>query len=695
MSLATTTFRLLILYETESEAQRLISMFQAAGRPCRAQYVKDIKALNHLLEDQSWDLLIAHDATTNVSPSDAIKTINRLNLDLPALFLTDDDSSQAIIDGMKLGACDVMRVDEDQHLLLAVNRELGNREMRQDTRRALRKLKDTEKRNQQLLDSSRDGIAFVQDGMYLYANDSFAELFGYDDKDEIECMPIMDMIKGDDHDDVKRRLKEFTLQPDAISNHMSFCAKLENGNEKKLNVNLYIAQYDDESCLQFVLPAKLQNNEQLEAELETVKQTESSTGLYNKEFMLNAIDRHIDQAQMGDRNSLLSYIEIDNIESIQDTIGLANMNEVFGTVAERLKDEYPEDAELSKFNDDTFIVLSGNTSIESVIASANIILEKISGRLLDINNKTAKITLSIGIAPINDTTTDVQAIIKNAQKAIEQVRSQNELPGVGNDVHVFQQSGSEAKIIISTIQKALANNQFKLLFQPIISLRGDDVEQYEVLLRMIDDDGEEISPDNFLQTAASINACDKIDRWVILETIKTLSQHRKKGHNTRVIVNLSSSSSCDETLVPWLKVAFKAAQLPPEVITFQLKELDVTQHLNATRLFVEGIHALNSTFCISRFGCVMEPMATLNHLPVDYIKLDGSFTQELQDNPEKDEALKIIMTELSERQKITIVPLVENASILSKLWQLGVHYIQGYYLQHPANGMDYDFDLDD
>lgn len=689
-----TTCRLLILYESPTEAERLISMFQASGKPCRAQHVVDTQVLNKLLEDQTWDLMIAHDETENISPAETIKTINRLNLDLPLLFLTDDDSATAVVDGMKLGAVDVLKVDQDQHLLLVVDRELNNRGKRQDERRALRKVSELEKRNQALLDSSRDGIAFVQDGMYLYANDSFSEFFGYEQKDEIECMPIMDMIKPSDHDLVKRRLKEFSLQPDATSNQLSFCAQLENGDEKTLNVELHIAQYDDESCLQFVLPAKMQNTERLEAELETAKQMDSVTGLYNKQYMLEAIDRHIDNAQHGDRNSLLSYIEIDNIEKVQDIIGLASMNHIFLTLAEKLKQYYPDDGELSKFNDDTFVVLCGNTSIESVIANANNLLEDVNQYLFDINNKTTKITLSIGIAPINDTITDVQTVIKHAQKAIEQVRTQNELSGVGNDVHVYQQSGNEAKVIISTIQKALANDQFKLLFQPIISLRGDDVEQYEVLLRMIDDDGEEISPDNFLQTAASINACDKIDRWVIMETIKVLSEHRKKGHNTRVIINLSSSSSCDDTLVPWLKVAFKAAQLPPEMVTFQLKELDVTQHLNATKQFVAGIHELNSTFCISRFGCVTNPMSTLDEITVDYVKLDGSFTQELQDNPDRDDALKSLMAELSERQKISIVPLVENASILSKLWQMGAHYIQGYYLQYPAQGMDYDFDID-
>ncbi len=690
MSSKASTFRVIILYESAAEAERLTSMFQSSGKPCRAQHVQDESVLAKLLEDQSWDLIIAHDATESINPGNAIKTIHKYNLDIPVILLSDEGASTDVIEGMKLGAADVVKVDDDQHLLLVVDRELNNRSMRQETRRALRKLKEVERRNQQLLDNSRDGIAFVQDGMYLYANDSFAELFGYEDKDEIECMPIMDMIKPEDHEKVKRKLKEFSLQQDSQNNRLSFIAKLSNNEERTMNVELNIANYDDESCLQFVLPAKLQNTELLEAELESVKQLDNVTGLYNKQYILEAIDKSISE----ERHCLLSFIDIDNFMAIQDNLGHAISDQLLLQVGKMITDIYSDEAQIAHFGEDTFVVLNPNSSIETNIVKANELVSRVNSHIFDVNNKTTKMTLSIGVAPINDTITDAQMAINHARKAVEQVRSQNKLPGVGNDVHVYQQGGEETKVIISTIQKALANEQFKLLFQPIISLRGDDVEQYEVLLRMINDHGEEISPDNFLKTAASINACDKIDRWVILEAIKSLSEHRKKGNNTRIIINLSSSSSCDESLIPWLKVAFKAAQLPADSVIFQLHELDVSQHLNATRKFVQGIHEMNSAFCISRFGCALEPMSVLNHVPVDYVKLDGSFTQELQDNPEKDDALKALMSELTEKQKITIVPLVENASILSKLWQMGVDYIQGYYLQQPANGMNYDFDIE-
>src|SRR5690554_1457034 len=183
---ANDTVRLLILNDSRSEAERLISMLHNAGRPTRAQHVTSEEALAKLLQEQAWDLLIGHDQTGNVTPAMALKQIRRLNRDVPVILLTDDDTGAAVVDGLKLGAHDVVPLDQDQHLLQVIQRELSNREQRKARRLAERRFREAERRSQQLLDSSRDAIAYVQDGLYLYANESFAELFGYDDRDRSE-----------------------------------------------------------------------------------------------------------------------------------------------------------------------------------------------------------------------------------------------------------------------------------------------------------------------------------------------------------------------------------------------------------------------------------------------------------------------------------------------------------------------------
>ncbi|HSX83801.1 MAG TPA: EAL domain-containing protein, partial [Cellvibrio sp.] len=658
-------------------------------------HVESEDALVKLLEEQTWDLLIAHDQTTNVTPQTAIKHIRRLNKDVPVI-LQNDDEFLAVIDGMKLGAADVVRLDDDQHLLLVMQREMNNREERQAKRLADRRFREAERRSQQLLDSSRDAIAYVQDGLYLYANQSFAELFGYEDKDDIDCMPIMDMVDDKDQDTLKTFLKDFTFKGlDAESTKLAFRGLKQDGTAAPISLEVSHVTYDEEPCIQFLARANRVdlNNDVLEAQIKQIKWQDVVTGLYNRQYMIDHLEKIIDNVTEKDNLSLL-YIDIDNfIERAQSTLGVAAADMALSDLASLLREKNNTTDIIARFGDTAFTVLVPNIRADAAVNRAKQLCKAIEEHIIDIDNKTLQLTASIGVSLINDNTTNANKVIEQAINAMEKVRSGN-----GNSAQLFEPEMSaderDQKNIASDLQHALDNDRFRLLFQPIISLRGSEEEYYEVYLRMINDNNEEISPSRFIETASSIGASIKIDRWVILESIKMLSQHRAKGNKTKLILNLSKDSLCDESLVPWLGVAFKAAKLSSDAIVFQTNEVDVTNHLNAAKAFAEGLQKLKTVMSISNFGCSLNPFNTLKHVPASIIKIDGSFTMDIQNNKESPETLIHLIEQLHGENKITIVPFVENASVLSTLWQAGAHYIQGHYLQEPTQNMSYDFNME-
>lgn len=692
---ANDTIRLLILNNSRPEAERLISMLHNAGRPSRAQHVESEEALVKLLEEQTWDLLIAHDQTTNVTPQTAIKHIRRLNKDVPVI-LQNDDEFLAVVEGMKLGAADVVRLDDDQHLLLVMQREMNNREERQAKRLADRRFREAERRSQQLLDSSRDAIAYVQDGLYLYANQSFAELFGYEDKDDIDCMPIMDMVDDKDQDTLKTFLKDFTFKGlDAESTKLAFRGLKQDGTATPISLEVSHVTYDEEPCIQFLARANRVdlNNDVLEAQIKQIKWQDVVTGLYNRQYMIDHLEKIIDNVSEKDNLSLL-YIDIDNfIERAQSTLGVAAADMALSDLASLLREKNNTTDIIARFGDTAFTVLVPNIRADAAVNRAKQLCKAIEEHIIDIDNKTLQLTASIGVSLINDNTTNANKVIEQAINAMEKVRGAN-----GNNAQLFEPEMSaderDQKNIASDLQHALDNDRFRLLFQPIISLRGSEEEYYEVYLRMLNDNNEEISPSRFIETASSIGASIKIDRWVILESIKMLSQHRAKGNKTKLILNLSKDSLCDESLVPWLGVAFKAAKLSSDAIVFQANEVDVTNHLNAAKSFAEGLQKLKTFMSISNFGCSLNPFNTLKHVPASIVKIDGSFTMDIQNNKESPETLIHLIEQLHGENKITIVPFVENASVLSTLWQAGAHYIQGHYLQEPTQNMSYDFNME-
>ncbi len=695
MNAAIVPFRLLIINDSQQEAQRLTSMFQNAGKPCRAQHIDSEEAFNKILEEQSWDLAIAHSDSKSLTPAEAIRAVRKYNHDLPLIILAEDDGDRSVVDGMKLGACDVVKLDDDQHLLLVVNRELENRQQRKNTRAAERKVKEMEQRNHQLLDSSKDGIAFMQDGMYVYANDSFAEMCGYDNRSDIEYMPIMDMIDAEDQERVKSSLKNFSLQKEpSPDDRLSFQIKTASGEMKKIDAELQLSKYEEESCIQFTLPANFAGNEALEAEIASIKHTDSLTGLCNKTHLNQKLGQLVNNAADGEAAHAFFYIDIDQFEEkVENRVGIDGADEVLTAVCDILKSHSQPDDILARLSDHVFAIITNEVHLEKLLNTGSVLCESIREHFFEVKSNTLRLTASIGIAMINETSIDAQSVIKQASQAIDNLRHKQDSE-VGDGANLFQTIEDDHTVLVSSLQKALNNNDFKLLFQPIISLRGDETERYEVLLRMLDENGEEVSPNNFLQTAESMKIITKIDRWVILESIKHLSNHNKKNGHAQLLVNISHNTLCDETVIPWLKVAFKAAKVDPKSIIFQARETEIIEHLTSSKKFIEEAASMGIGFCINQFGCALDPFSLLEHIEVEHIKIDGSFSMDIQENPDNTEAIEQLLKELHNRSKVTIIPLVENASILSKLWKMGVHCIQGYYLQPPSMAMDYEFGVE-
>lgn len=696
----TETIRLLILNDSRDEAERLISMLRNAGRPSRAQFVENEESLVKLLQEQTWDLLIGLDNTASVPLASAIKSIRRLNKDVPVILQTEDneDAARAIIDGMKLGAADVVKLDDDQHLLLIIQRELAAREQRQQRRLADRRYKDAERRSQQLLDSSRDAIAYVQDGLFLYANDSFAELFGYQERDDIECMPVIDMVATSDQARTKEFLKTLTLeQAEADNLRFSFAALKADDTEQPLTIEVNHASYDEEPCIEFIVRANQANNEELEAQIHQIKHQDLVTGLYNRAYLVDELEKAVSHATQKHASHSLLFIEVDQFsERVQNEFGVAGSDTVLSDVAHFLQEHVSEHDTLVRFGDDDFIILRYNTSATSALTQGEELCNQFRDHIVEVDDKTLQLTISVGVAMISEAINSGEEVISQAMQAIDAILASTK--GEGNSVKLYEPDENDRDDgntdIVTVLKKAMSENRFRLLFQPVISLRGSDEEYYEVLLRMVDENGEEIRPNHFLEAASGLGAMKKIDRWVLLESIKVLAEHRNRGNKTKLIVNIDSQSLQDQSLVDWLKTAFKAAKLSTDSLVIQANEIDITSHLNAAKSFSEGLAQIHCPMAISKFGCSLNPFSTLNHVKADFVKVDGSFTLDIQNSNEGPETLIKLVQELHEKEKVTIVPFVENASVLSTLWQSGVHYIQGHYLQAPSQDLSYDFAMD-
>lgn len=684
MAIEKKTIRLLILEDSQNEAERLVSLFRNAGRATRVHRLTSSDDLATALQ-QSWDLLIAAPSSENLDPSEAVNAIRRQAKDIPLIQLTADNDPDAITEALALGAQDALPQGEDERLILVANRELANLEERRGRRTAEIALREAEKRCQLLLDSSVDAITYVHDGMHIYANRAYLKMFDYEDADELEGMPMIDLIASCDHGNFKDFLKNYQS---VEGNAELTCSGVKaNGQTFQARMSFSPATYDGEPCIQVVIRAESANAE-LEEKLREISSQDLVTGLFNRSHFIELMDAAAERAVNAGQPATLSYIRVDRYSNLLAETGLAGIDLLLTDLANLLREHFHDDALLARFGDDVFAVLQPAKTPEQAQGELAALLKKVEGHMFDVSGRTVQTSLSIGVAGLNEKTPKAQEVIDRAHRCADEL-------GDGNALKLFNPAQELAAAanrgnIVAMVQQALENNSFRLLFQPIISLRGDSSEHYEVLLRLLNPQGTEVPPGEFLEAAREAGLAEKIDRWVILNSIKLLADHRAKGHNTCLFVHLSNSSVQDQTLLPWLSVALKAARLPSDALVFQLSEPDATTYLKQAKALTQGLAELHCKVALSQFGCALNPFNTLKHLNVDFVKVDGSFSQDLT-NADNQEALKTLLSSLHAQAKLTIVPFVESASVLATLWQAGVNYIQGYYLQGPSQSMDYDF----
>ena len=467
--------------------------------------------------------------------------------------------------------------------------------------------------------------------------------------------------------------------------------------EFPITMSLSSANYADESCTQIVIRAKSDSSD-LEAKLKEISSRDLLTGLYNKPYFMSSLESAVDRAVLKGNFSAAMYINIDRFGKVKSQVGINNADSVLCSVSDYLKSEVLEGDTLARVGEDIFAWLRPNISAEQALVMAEKCRDKIEHLVIDASSQTVTITASIGISLINDSCSDPSDILQRAHQAADLVRHDNGHEK-GNSIHLYiaeevapdnSEEGIEQQVIT-----ALKTSSFNLLFQPLINLKGDEQEHYETLLRLPQSNGEELSAGEFLNSfAISEDLKRKIDRWVILHSTKLLSEHRQQNMNTRLFVNLSAASLLDDTLSSWIGVALKAAKLDSDSVIFQFNEEDATKFLTQAQKFTADLKAKGYFCALSRFGCSLKPFQTLKHLSLDYIKVDGSFTHELN-QPEALATLKQMLADLHEQELKTIVPLVESASAVASLWQLGTHFIQGYYVQAPQAGMIYNFSDDD
>ena len=417
-------------------------------------------------------------------------------------------------------------------------------------------------------------------------------------------------------------------------------------------------------------------------QLEYLAQHDTLTGLHNRHYFEHELTEIVEQAKRGKLSYAMLYIDLDQFKAVNDTAGHSVGDNLLTEVSYLFSSRLRRGDTLARLGGDEFGVLILNVNKKQVQEVANSYLQAISDFRFKWKDKEFDINSSIGITIINKDTNTAAEAFRQADVAcyIAKQSGRNRLHTyTKNDDKQVQQLGEVS--LISKINNALIDNNFSLHLQPIVDKNEKELNYYEVLIRLKDEDNT-ITPNIFIPVAERYAIMPKIDKWVIEHVIKFLEQDKYANH--KFSINLSGASFEDKNLIEFLSKKFKNNRKLAESIIFEVTETSAVTHIESAGDFMRILLEYGVRFALDDFGTGFSSFAYLKHFPVDLIKIDGVFVKDIVNDPADQAMVRSINHIAHSLNKKTIAEYVENEDIMKILKEIGVDYFQGYYIGKPA-----------
>lgn len=411
------------------------------------------------------------------------------------------------------------------------------------------------------------------------------------------------------------------------------------------------------------------------------------TGLMNRSEFHKQLHQALAACQRDQSSHALCYLDLDQFKVINDTCGHFAGDEVLCQIAALLEDEIGKQDVVARLGGDEFGVLLRNCSLDSARRVAEALRRSISGQRFEWSGKSFNLSASIGLVPITDGNLNSAEIMSRADTSCFEAKDD------GRDrVRVFREDDlvlanrhGEMQWV-AEIHRALDENRFMLYYQSIQPLDKSIQEghHYELLVRMLDEDGNMVPPGLFLPAAERYSLSNRIDAWVVDAAFEWLEQNPAHVDNLESCsINLSGLSVGNPQFLEYLVEKCRNSHIPPEKLCFEITETAAISNLGLATRFIRRLRQQGCRFALDDFGSGLSSFAYLKNLPVDYLKIDGVFIRELASDAIDQAAVRSINEIGHVMGKKTIAEFVEDDIVIQKLREIGVDYAQGFGIAKP------------
>lgn len=687
----TAPLRILLVEDNDDDAQLLLVRLRRAGYTLDYVRVDNADDLKKALQDHDWQIVVSDYAMPGFSGLEALRILREGDRNTPFILVSGTVGEEIAVEAMRSGANDYIMKDNLTRLVPAIDRELREVRERSDRRRAEDALYQERERALVTLHSIGDGVITTDaDGRVDYLNPVAERVTGWS-SNEAQGHPLTEVLP------LTNEASRIPIEsPAAISLRtkqvvsLSEQCLLVNRNGQEFHIEDSAAPiFDRENhVIGVVLVFHDVTRERRMARQMTWEATHDSlTGLVNRREFAERLSNLL---ASGEQEHALLYLDLDQFKVINDTCGHDAGDELLRQLSRLLLQNVPTNSSLARLGGDEFGVLLENVSIDQAREVAERLLSTFSHFTYQWEERRFDVGVSIGMVPIQQDTRNASLILSAADVACYVAKESGR-----NRIHVYEESdidlGQRHNEMhwVSRITEALEEDRFVLYRQEITSL--DDREKtphYELLVRMRSTDGTIIPPGNFIPAAERYNLMSALDRWVIDKAFQHLKTFQQQGDDSIYSINLSGNSLNAENFSDYIAEKISEYRVRTELLCFEVTETAAVFNLARASHIIKTLKKLGCRFSLDDFGSGLSSFGYLKNLPVDFLKIDGSFVKDMDTNPMNRaivEAIHQVGHTLSIR---TIAEFVENAAIVEQLCDIGVDYAQGYHFSRPEPLID-------
>lgn len=649
-------------------------------------YADTANAVTRAFEEHQIDLVVVYADSSLPELFDAVhRQVRELEQPIAVIGIVDPEDEAAAATLGRAGVEGFVASDNERRLHAILLRQAELLRAKQSASLANRRLSEIEERYTLLLDSSSEAIAYLHEGLHIFANPAYLAMFGFDSFEEVEGLSMLDLLESTDQDtDLKQVLK--ALAHDEIPGAPLLAnAQRADGSQFSAVVMFSRARYGGEACAQMLVHEdRADADPALTEELRRIKQSDLLTGLLNHAALIDLLKQML-ESQADSTDLAVMMMSIDDHERVQSRVGIGASDQLIRSLTDLFVEAVGEEIPMARLRDHIFAVVLENHSESQADAVSRQVVESCQGRVIEIGEISLPVTVSVGVTQGSSANPVAENLISQADLALAEA-----LRSGGNGYVRYRPRISSATddgdmAWGERLVHALDHDEIQLLSSPVTSMDEDDFIIHEIESRLRSHDSDEVvMPSVFSAAASRLGLASRMDKDLLRRLALELKE-REFSRDDLWMVTLSLQSALDNSFCDHLDAQMKRDVLPARQMIWAFRDLEVQDKLRQTQEFIHRFGPMGCRFAVCDVVPDSATGPSLRFLELDFLRLAPEMVHNLGGNEALRDQLAELVREASRSHVRIVAPKVDDTSDLATLWQLGITLVQGEFVREQAS----------